>query len=37
VESDMVICTGPHGARRAVELRTTQKTLAMVWYCDYLS
>jgi hypothetical protein len=32
-----VTCLGSHGARGAVVLRLPRETLALLWYCDYLS
>jgi hypothetical protein len=32
-----VTCPGSHGARGAVVLRLPRETLALLWYCDYLS
>jgi hypothetical protein len=36
-EFGVVTCLGPHGARGAVVLRLPRETLALLWYCDYLS
>jgi hypothetical protein len=36
-EFGIVTCPGSHGARGAVVLRLPQETLALLWYCDYLS
>jgi hypothetical protein len=36
-EFDVVTRPGSHGARGVVVPRLPQKTLALLWYCDYLS
>jgi hypothetical protein len=38
-EWEIGVCTrlGSHGARGAMVPRLPQKTLALLWYCDYLS
>jgi hypothetical protein len=36
-EFDVVTRPGSHGARGAVVPRLPQETLALLWYCDYLS
>jgi hypothetical protein len=36
-EFGVVTRAGSHGARGVVVLRLPQKTLALLWYCDYLS
>jgi hypothetical protein len=36
-EFGVVTRPGSHGARRAVVPRLPRKTLALLWYCDFLS
>jgi hypothetical protein len=36
-EISVVTCLGSHGARGAVVPQLPQETLALLWYCDYLS
>jgi hypothetical protein len=36
-EFSVVTCPGSHGARGAVVPRLPRETLALLWYCDYLS
>jgi hypothetical protein len=36
-EFGVVTRSGSHGARGAVVPRLPQETLALLWYCDYLS
>jgi hypothetical protein len=36
-EFGVVTCLGSHGARGAVVPRLSRETLALLWYCDYLS
>jgi hypothetical protein len=36
-EIGVVTCLGSHGARGTVVPRLPQKSLALLWYCDYLS
>jgi hypothetical protein len=36
-KSDIVTCPGSHGARGTVVPRLPRETLALLWYCDYLS
>jgi hypothetical protein len=36
-EFDVVTRSGSHGARGAVVPRLPRETLALLWYCDYLS
>jgi hypothetical protein len=36
-EISVVTCLGSHGARGAVVPRLPRETLALLWYCDYLS
>jgi hypothetical protein len=36
-EFGVVTRSGSHGARRAMVPQLPQETLALLWYCDYLS
>jgi hypothetical protein len=36
-EFGVVTCPDSHGARGVVVLQLPRKTLALLWYCDYLS
>jgi hypothetical protein len=36
-EFGVVTCPGSHGARGAMVPRLPRETLALLWYCDYLS
>jgi hypothetical protein len=36
-EIGIVTCPGSHGARGAMVPRLPWETLALLWYCDYLS
>jgi hypothetical protein len=36
-EFGIVTCPGSHGARGVMIPRLPQETLALLWYCDYLS
>jgi hypothetical protein len=37
LEFGIVTCPGSHGARGAVVPQLPRETLALLWYCDYLS
>jgi hypothetical protein len=36
-EFGVITCPGSHGARGVVVPRLSRETLALLWYCDYLS